>query len=186
MTKNQNTILISRHITKDKRKEYKKEKLARLSIGSNQSLLSLLSYSFKIVKLSLRDYSRKTTNRIRLYHRFGTYLFVMNKRHGSEFVVKYLKACNLALSKALAGEPFVSLRDIEPDLPLPRLSSSGLPVIIGSRDRRSILTNNRSVLRMYMSLFSLYRVINIPSKLKIGTITDDYAGNNDFLLQFGG
>jgi hypothetical protein len=72
----------------------------------------------------------------------------MTKRHGAEFTVKYLKACNLAISKFLAGEPFKSLRDIEPDLPLPRLSKSGLPVIIGTRDRRSIHSGSYRIIRL--------------------------------------
>jgi hypothetical protein len=72
----------------------------------------------------------------------------MNKRHGSEFVVKYLKACNLAVSKFLAGQPLSSLRELEPDLPLPRLSKSGLPAIIGTRDRRSISDNSVKVIRL--------------------------------------
>jgi hypothetical protein len=72
----------------------------------------------------------------------------MNKRHGSEFVVKYLKACNLAVSKFLAGQPLSSLRELEPDLPLPRLSKSGLPNIIGTRDRRSLAANSTKVIRL--------------------------------------
>jgi hypothetical protein len=72
----------------------------------------------------------------------------MNRRHGPEFVVKYLKACNLAVSKFLAGEPVSSLRELEPDLPLPRLTKSGLPVIIGTRDRRSLHSNSHRVIRL--------------------------------------
>lgn len=72
----------------------------------------------------------------------------MTRRHGPEFTVKYLKACNLAVSKFLAGQPFKSLREIEPDLPLPRLSKSGLPAIIGTRDRRSLHANSHRVIRL--------------------------------------
>jgi hypothetical protein len=105
----------------------------------------------------------------------------MTRRHGGEFTVKYLKACNLAVSKYLAGQPFKSLSEIEPDLPLPRLSKSGLPVIIGTRDRRSLRLNNLGVIRLYLTLFSLYRIISIPGKLKLGTITDPFSGNESSL-----
>jgi hypothetical protein len=101
----------------------------------------------------------------------------MNRRHGSEFVVKYLKACNLAISRFLAGNPMKSLREIEPDLPLPRLTKSGLPVIIGTRDRRSLHSNSHKVIRLYTTLFSLYRIITIPAKLKLNTITDPFSGD---------
>jgi len=107
----------------------------------------------------------------------------MNQRHGGEFTVKYLKACNLAISKYLAGEPFRSLREIEPDLPLPRLSTSGLPCIIGTRDRKSLELKNVRVARLYLNLFSLYRVISIEGKAKLNTITDVYSGNSEFLVE---
>jgi hypothetical protein len=102
----------------------------------------------------------------------------MTKRHGGEYTVKYLKACNLAISKYLAGEPFKSLREIEPSLPLPRLTKSGLPVIIGTRDRRSLGAKHLGIIRLYLTLFSLYRIISIPGKLKLGTITDGFSGDS--------
>ena len=135
---------------------------------------------WKFVVLSLASY-KKATARIRLYHKFALYLRVMTRRHGGEFTVKYLKACNLAVSKYLAGQPFRSLSEIEPDLPLPRLSKSGLPVIIGTRDRRSLRLNNLGVIRLYLTLFSLYRIISIPGKLKLNTITDPFSGNEQSL-----
>lgn len=165
-------------------KEVISTKLIRLT-KDNLSLVSLLTrYSFKIVNLSLRR-SKNIANRIRLYHRFGQYLFVMNKRHGSVYVVKYLKACSLALSKALANQPLGSLRDLEPDLPLPRLSASGLPVVIGTKDRRSLLSGNHKIYRLYLSLFNLYRIIQIESKTKLNTITDSYSGDAAYLELFG-
>lgn len=117
---------------------------------------------------------------MRLYHKFSTYLAVMNRRHGSEFVVKYLKASNLALSRFLAGNPVKTLRELEPDLPLPRLTKSGLPVIIGTRDRRSLHSKSHKVIRLYTNLFSLYRIILIPGKLKLETITDPFSGDKAF------
>jgi len=94
-------------------------------------------------------------------------------------VVKYLKACNLAISKYLAGQALSSLRELEPDLPLPRLSKSGLPAIIGTRDRRSLASNSPKVIRLWLTLFSIYRVILIPAKAKLNTITDSFAGDLD-------
>jgi hypothetical protein len=164
-------------------KELVREQLVHLD--KEKSLSSLFSrFAHKIISLSLRS-SKNVTARIRLYHKFGRYLFFMNKRHGSTYVVKYLKACNLAISKVIAGQPFKSLRDIEPDLPLPRLSTCGLPVIIGTRDRRSIVQGSTKIIRMYLSLFSLYRIISIESKSKLNTITDSYNGSELYLNMFG-
>lgn len=99
-------------------------------------------------------------------------------------MVKYLKACSLCLSKFVANQPLKSLRDLEPDMPFPRLVN-GLPAIIGTRDRRSIRSGNNKVIRMYMTLFSVYRVISIPGKLKLNTITDPFTGDSLYLKMLG-
>jgi hypothetical protein len=156
-----------------------RNRLIRL-VGESNKKLTLTQLmgkvGWKFVVLSLSTH-KKAAARIRLYYKFTSYLFVMNKRHGGEFLVKYLKASHLAVSKYLAGEPFHSLREIEPDLPLPRLSSSGLPCIIGTRDRKSLELKSPKIIRLYLNLFSLYRVISIPGKVKLSTITDDFSGN---------
>lgn len=124
-------------------------------------------------------------SQVNLYYNFGRYIYVMKQRHGVLYVVKYLKACSLALQRAVAGSPMSSLRDIEPDLPLPRLSSSGLPVIIGTRDRRAILAGSRKVISKYLTLFGLYRIIDAPVKAKLNTITDEFSGVPSFLQGMG-
>jgi hypothetical protein len=63
---------------------------------------------------------------------------------------------------------------------------NGLPSIIGTRDRRSIRSGNAKVIRMYMTLFSMYRIISIPGKIKLNTITDPYSGNSLYLKMLGG
>jgi len=164
--------------------------ISKVSFSRDQRLISLespkafidflMKYSFKIIQLSIHKKS-KVVNKVRLFHNFGRYLLFLNKNHGSLFVVKYLKAAQLSLQRKLAGSPFSSLREIEPDLNLPRLSKSGLPAFIGSRDRASILAGNHQVIQMWLSLFGLYRVIQAPVKPKLSTITDEFTGNIDFL-----
>lgn len=84
---------------------------------------------------------------VRLYHNFGLHLLSMTRHHGEMFTVKYLKACQLAVQRYIAGNPVKSLREIEPDFPFPRLSHGGLPVIIGTRHRNSISRGSISVIR---------------------------------------
>jgi len=87
--------------------------------------------------------------------------------------VKYLKASQLSLQKAIAGTPVSSLRQLEPALPLARVTANGLPKWIPIRDRRLITVNGSpSVIRWYLTLLSVYRVIYIPGVLKLSTITD--------------
>jgi len=90
---------------------------------------------------------RKTTNRLKQLQNIGRYLLIMRKNHGVLVTVKYLKAAQLAVQKAIAKDRIKSLRDIDPSLPHPRLSSSGLPAIIPLGDRRAILSGSSSVIR---------------------------------------
>lgn len=154
-----------------------------VSLKNSKEFLALLnSISWKIISLSLKS-KEKVANRISLFNKFGQYLLVMNRRHGSLFVVKYLKASQLAIQKKVAGQPLKSLRELEPDLNLPRLSTSGLPVIIGTRDRRALCSDSSSIIQMYLSLFGIYRIITAESKPKLNTITDGYQGNEIFLKE---
>jgi hypothetical protein len=140
----------------------------------------LRRYSWKL--LSVINQKRiQGFNQVNLYYNFRRYIYILKRRHGVLYVVKYLKACSLALQRAVAGNPMSSLRDIEPDLPLPRLSSSGLPVMIGTRDRKAIMAGSRKVICKYLTLFGLYRILDAPVKAKIGTITDAFTGDYLFL-----
>jgi len=89
----------------------------------------------------------KFNGRLRQLHNFSLHLLKMSKHHGPVYTVKYLKSAQLAISKAIAGNPFKTLRELEPDLPLPRLSTCGLPSVIPRGDRRAILSGSSSVIR---------------------------------------
>jgi len=97
------------------------------------------------------------------------------------YTVKYLKSCQLALQKRISKDMISSLREIEPDLPFPRLTSSRLPRIIPLADRRAILSGNAFTIRLWNSIFSIYRVIKVEGVLKLNTITDPYSGNQECL-----
>jgi len=131
----------------------------------------------KILSMALLS-SSKVLSRVRMLHNFGIFILRMYSHHGETYTVKYLKACQIAVQKCLAGQPFRSLREIEPDLPLPRLSRTGLPVIIPHNDRRSIIQlNSPAIIRMWLTIFSIYRIIQIEGKFKLATITDEFAGD---------
>jgi hypothetical protein len=89
----------------------------------------------------------KSTNRLEQLYSFGKYILRMRKHHGELTTVKYLKAGQLAIQKCIAKDRIQSLRDLEPDLPLPRLTKSGLPRYIPLGDRRAILSGSPSVIR---------------------------------------
>jgi hypothetical protein len=72
-------------------------------------------------------------------------LLSMKKHHGTAFVIKYLKACSVALQRYAGGVPLKTLRELEPSLPLPRLTQNGLPSIIPKRDRILLARGSRSI-----------------------------------------
>jgi hypothetical protein len=99
-------------------------------------------------------------------------------------MVKYLKCGQLAIQRYLAGSPISSFRELEPDLPLPRLSRRGLPSIIQTRDLALLINKGEKVVRFWLTLFALYRIIELPSKVKLNTITDPFSGSVEFLNAF--
>lgn len=117
-----------------------------------------------------------------MIHNFARYLVSLNKKHGPDFVIAYLKASQLAISKYLAQEPLNTLRDVNPDYIFPRLAS-GLPKIIGPLDRIALRHNNRKTIILWMSIFGLFRVLMGTYKLKLATITNPFSGCEQFLAE---
>jgi hypothetical protein len=106
----------------------------------------------------------------------------MNRHHGSSFTVKWLKACAVALQRYLGNDRVASLRDIEPGLPLPRVSR-GIPSIIPSADRSRIRRGDSKTIQFWLTAFGLYRVIVCPFVSKLQTITDAFSGSISYLAR---
>nr|UPW42091.1 MAG: putative RNA dependent RNA polymerase [Xinjiang mito-like virus 79] len=148
-----------------------------ISLSNEYHLMSVLKeIGYRIVTLSLL--STKETSRFRMLHNFAKFLVKMTKNHGDVYTVKYLKASQLCIQKKLAGQPFKSMREVEPDYNLPRLSKSGLPVIIKLQDRAAICNDSLRITRLWLSIFSIYRVIKVPFNPKLATITDQFSGSH--------
>jgi len=125
--------------------------------GIVQNMMVTLANSYELPALGRRLGFRllgaccpnlvKFTSRLRQLNNFITYLIRLSKDSGQVYVVKYLKASQLAMQRKIAGNPVQSLREIEPDLALPRLSSCGLPGVIPRRDRQAICSGSPSIIR---------------------------------------
>lgn len=154
-----------------------------ISLSNEKHLMLVLKeVGWRIVTAALL--STKETNRFRMMHNFGVHLLKLKKNHGEVYVVKYLKACQLAIQKKLAGQPLKSLREVEPDYNFPRLSKSGLPSVIKLTDRSAICNNSYRVVRLWSSIFSIYRAIRVPFTPKLNTITDSFSGSQYHLDDF--
>lgn len=89
----------------------------------------------------------KFSSRLKTLGHFAVHLLSLRKRHGATYVVLYLKACQLAVQKVIAGTPVSSLKEIMGDYPVKRLDRRGLPLIISVQDRSKIRAGSPSVIR---------------------------------------
>lgn len=106
---------------------------------------SLLPYLGAANKLSLGRLER-VSERIRVSNNFLQMVHRMYRNHGAAFTIKWLKASSVALQKYIGGDPIASLRELEPNLPLPRLIN-GCPAYINKRDRSLMRDGNTWVIR---------------------------------------
>lgn len=118
-----------------------------VSLGNSVELLVLCrKLSWRLARACSLNTVNLSKRSIQAYN-FCKYILIMRRRHGTTFAVSYLKASQLAIQKKIGKDRIESLRDLVPDLPLPRLTSSGLPSYIPLRDRRAICSGSPSVIR---------------------------------------
>lgn len=137
-----------------------------------------------MLALATNQSPRKLMPRLKMIFKFSLHVHRFARFHGDLAAAKYLKAALLAVQRCMAGQPVKTLRELEPDLPLCRLATCGLPRIIGTHDRRLILRGNQDTITLWMSLLSLYRVFDADSKAKVETITQPFGGDSEFTKGF--
>jgi len=151
-----------------------------LSGDLKSSIRPFISEIWRIARLCFKgDIGR----RIRSFNNFYVSLRKIEKNHGAAYTIKYLKACQVSIQRVIAKSPYRTLRELEPDLPFPRLYS-GLPSLIPLSDRRLIRQGHLGVIRFWLTLFGIYRVLKGPLKSKLNTITDPYTGQQEILMEF--
>nr|UPW42258.1 MAG: putative RNA dependent RNA polymerase [Yunnan mito-like virus 54] len=154
-----------------------------ISLNNSFELLALFkSYGFRILN-AVGFRGRGYANRLNLIRKFFTFLLYLTRKNGADFTVAFLKAGQLAIQKKIAGTPVASLRDINPSFPLPR-TTNGFPYIIGVSDRRLMMQGKVTVIRFWLTLFSVYRIISIPANLSFSTITEPYNGCDEALARY--
>lgn len=92
----------------------------------------------------------------------------IRKSQGLSGSVKYLKGCQVLLMQGAAGQKHAGAQLLGPGV---KMTHSGLPRIIPATHRDLIRKGSVSTLRVWLSLFGLYRVIEFPGKVKLATIT---------------
>jgi len=97
----------------------------------------------------------------------------IHREQGMKGLIVFLKANTVLVQQSLAG---FRLRDLTPLGPRVSRTNQGLPRIIIGQDRASIRAGNFDLMRFYLTVLNLYRVLEMPGKLKLNTITDGFKG----------
>lgn len=112
---------------------------------------------------------------------FGRYVASLHKEQGWRGVVVRLKANATLLQQVAGGHK----------LDNPRLlgcaisrSRQGIPRVIPTLHRKRIVSGDRWTVRIWLSFFWLYRVIEIPGNLKLGTITRPFEVNYLIIMEW--
>jgi len=145
------------------------------SLSKERSLLRVLHrVAPKLLRVALTK--TKVAPRLRRFNKFLQLMMKFYRHHGAAFTIKWLKACHLAVQRKISSKPCKSLRDIEPNLPCPRLIN-GLPSFIGTIDRSLIKRNHSPTIRFWLSILSIYRILQGPLNPKLNTISDIFSGS---------
>jgi len=91
------------------------------------------------------------------------------KSSGPKGLSLYLKTCSVLLQQTAGGMKAKSPMALGCNVARTR---RGIPRIINPWHRRQILSGDVGVIRFWLSLFGLYRVIEFPGALKLKTITE--------------
>jgi len=95
---------------------------------------------------------------------------MLYKTSGMKFLVIYLKACSSMLQQYVGGQ---RLYDLTPFGARVGRTHSGCPSIIPALHRARLRSGCTWTIRFWATLFGLYRVLEFPGKVKIGTITKE-------------
>lgn len=113
---------------------------------------------------------------------FFSNLNTLARNSGLRYVVLYLKGCSTILMQSVGGHV---LHDLTPlGVRVSRTRGSAIPRIIPVLHRARIRKGEIWVIRLWMTLFGLYRVISVVGILKLSTITSPSTMRKTLLGEF--
>jgi len=92
----------------------------------------------------------------------------LREGRGIKGVVLHMKTSQVLLMQAIGGDRVKNLSELKVRV---KRSRQGLPLIIPVLHRRRIMAGDRNIIRLWNTLFSIYRVLEFPGVLKVDTIT---------------
>jgi hypothetical protein len=112
---------------------------------------------------------------------FAKNMYVMQRKSGYRFLVIYLKACHTLLQQSVCGQ---RLSDTGPFGARVSRTRRGLPTWIPVDYRKRIHNGDKMAIRLWLSLFSVYRVIDIKGRVNLSTITSPSTADLGLLGEF--
>jgi len=94
------------------------------------------------------------------------------RSQGIKGLTLYLKTSSVLLQQSVAGHRIVNVSEVGPRV---SRTGSGLPRLIPARHRQIIVNRYPGcyiLIKYYLSIFYIYRVLEFPGKLKLETITN--------------
>jgi hypothetical protein len=134
----------------------------RSSLKSGRSLASRLLLVLGLV------IGRVTRGWAIVVYQFAWHCLKVYKTQGSKGLALQLRASQVMLLQASAGRSTLTGREFGPGVSRTR---SGLPRVIPALHRQAIRRRSAVHLRVWLTLFGLYRVIEFPGVFKVSTIT---------------
>jgi len=101
-------------------------------------------------------------------------------KQGAKGLVKYTKVCSIITQQAAGGQRIDDLSSIGPRV---ARTSCGLPRIINKAHRTAIRLGDTNVIRLYLTIFGLYRVVEMPGKVNLASITGLCLYRQQFFLE---
>lgn len=144
-------------------------KAGRPMIGPTLRVVSILGgrLNLSLVKVLVTYYSRLST---------------LARHNGLRYVVLYLKGCSTILMQSVGGH---RLNDLTPlGVRVSRTRGGAIPRIIPALHRARIRRGEIWVIRLWVTLFGLYRVIQVLGILKLQTITQPSTMQSTLLGEF--
>lgn len=108
-----------------------------------------------------------TNSLVKVIVSYVRFLYVLNKQNGSAFTAKYLKAATSLLMQSISGKKHKSSQEM--GLAVSR-TRRGLPRFIPAIHRSHIRQGNVFYIRLWLTLLSVYRVLDFTGPLSIKTI----------------
>lgn len=101
-------------------------------------------------------------------HSFSQNCITLKRRSGSRGLAIYLKACSILLMKAAAGD---KIKDLRPLGVRVARTGGGVPRWVVPAHRKAVLDGSVPIVRLWLTLFGLYRVLEFTKPFSVRTIT---------------